>query len=303
MKFEVTILGNSSATPIFHRNPTSQVLNINEKLLMIDCGEGTQQQMLRFGIKFQKIDYILISHLHGDHYFGLVGLLSSMNLNGRKKPLQIFAPIDLLEILNIQFKYSETEITFPLEFKAIDHKNPGLILENNDFSVETISLNHRVPCTGFIIREKQRQRKIIKELITNLNIPAPYIPLLKRGIDFVDKEGVVYKAENLTIEADKPRSYAYCSDTLCDWTYTDRLVNINTLYHETTFMHDMIERATATFHTTTIQAGEVARKVGVEKLLIGHFSARYRDLTPILLETRSVFEETFLANEGETFII
>jgi ribonuclease Z len=303
MKFEVTILGNSSATPIFHRNPTSQILNVNDRLLMIDCGEGTQQQMLRYGIKYQKIDHIFISHLHGDHFFGLVGLLSSMNLNGRKKALKLFGPEKLLEILNLQFKYSDTHISFPLDFYSIDQAKSQLIHENANFTVETVVLNHRIPCTGFIVREKQRLRKVIKDKIAELDIPALYIPLLKKGIDFTDKDGNIHKAVDLTTDPDKPRSYAYCSDTMCDWSYTKHLVDIDTLYHETTFMHDMVERAKATFHTTALEAGEVAKQVGAKKLLIGHFSARYRELMPLLIEARTVFPDTYLANEGETFDI
>lgn len=159
MKFEVTILGNSSATPIFSRNPTSQILNINESLLMIDCGEGTQQQMLLYEIKYNRISDIFISHLHGDHFFGLIGLISSMNLNGRRKPLNLFGPQGLLDIIQIQLKYSDTRLIFDLNFTALDPNNTGLVYETRDFTVETIPLNHRIPCTGFIVREKQRQRK------------------------------------------------------------------------------------------------------------------------------------------------
>ena len=303
MKFEVTILGSSSATPIFHRNPTSQILNINERLLMIDCGEGTQQQMLRYGIKCHKIDHIFISHLHGDHFFGLIGLISSMHLNGRVKTLFLFAPKELQEILDLQFKHSGTIIKFPIEFYATQVKNSEIILETNDFTVETITLNHRIPCTGFIFKQKIKLRKIIKEKTNELEIPAAYYPLLKRGIDFTDTSGNIHKAINLTAEPDTPRSYAYCSDTVADGSYLHHLTDVNTLYHESTFMYDMVDRAKETFHTTALEAGEIAKKMNVEKLLIGHFSARYRDLTPLLLEARSVFSESYLANEGETFMI
>ena len=303
MKFEVTILGSSSATPIFHRNPTSQILNINERLLMIDCGEGTQQQMLRYGIKCHKIDHIFISHLHGDHFFGLIGLISSMHLNGRVKTLFLFAPKELQEILDLQFKHSGTIIKFPIEFYATQVKNSEIILETNDFTVETISLNHRIPCTGFIFKQKIKLRKIIKEKTNELEIPAAYYPLLKRGIDFTDTNGNIHKAINLTADPDTPRSYAYCSDTVADGSYVHHLTAVNTLYHESTFMFDMVDRAKETFHTTALEAGEIAKTTNVEKLLIGHFSARYRDLTPLLLEARSVFAESYLANEGETFMI
>lgn len=303
MKFEVTILGSSSATPIFHRNPTSQILNINERLLMIDCGEGTQMQMLRYGIKYHKIDHVFISHLHGDHFFGLIGLISSMNLNGRSKPLYLFGPENLLEILNIQLKHSSSVLNFSIEFFAIKTDKSEIIYETNDFSVESIILNHRIPCTGFIFRQKQKMRRVIKEKLLEFDIPTQYVPLIKKGIDFTDKNGIVHKAADLTTDADEPKAYAYCSDTVCDWSYTNQLYHVDTLYHETTFLNDMLERAKATFHTTSLEAGEIARKVGARKLLIGHFSARYRDLSPLLIEARSVFPETYLANEGETFII
>ena len=303
MKFEVTILGSSSATPIFNRNPSSQVLNINEKFLMIDCGEGTQQQMLRFGIKYHKIDHIFISHLHGDHFFGLIGLLSSMHLNGRSKTLYLFGPPELQEILDLQFKHSNTILKFPIDFFATQVNQAEIILETNDFFVETFVLNHRIPCTGFKFLQKLKLRKIRKEMVNELEIPASYYPLLKRGIDFVDKEGKTHKAFDLTADPDVPRAYAYCSDTVADGSYIQHLKDVDTLYHESTFMHDMQDRAKETFHTTSLEAAQIANDMNVSKLLIGHFSARYRDLTPLLLEARSVFEETFLANEGETFMI
>jgi ribonuclease Z len=303
MKFEVTILGSSSATPIFHRNPTSQILNINEKLLMIDCGEGTQQQMLRYGIKYHKIDHIFISHLHGDHFFGLIGLISSMHLNGRTKELNLFCPSELKEILDLQFKHSGTTIKFPIEYYFTNTIQSEMILETNDLFVETIILNHRIPCTGFLFKQKLKLRKIIKDKAEELEIPNQYFPLIKKGIDFKDTKGVVHKAIDLTTDPDVPKAYAYCSDTVADGSYLKQLQGIDTLYHESTFMHDMVDRAKETFHTTAFEAAEIAKSNGIKKLLIGHFSARYRDLTPLLLEAREVFPETYLANEGETFII
>lgn len=303
MKFEVTILGSSSATPIFHRNPTSQILNINEKLMMIDCGEGTQQQMLRYGIKYHKIDHIFISHLHGDHFFGLVGLISSMHLNGRSKPLNLYAPPEIKEILELQFKHSGTVIKFPIDYKFTQVNEPEVILETNDLTVETFVLNHRVPCTGFLFKEKQRLRKINKELVEKLNVPQQYYALLKKGIDFIDEQGVKHKAQKLTLDPDIPKTYAYCSDTVADGSYNAHLENVDTLYHESTFMHDMVDRAKETFHTTSYEAANIAAEKKVKKLLIGHFSARYRDLSPMLLEAREIFPETYLAQEGETFMI
>ncbi|MBD3749368.1 MAG: ribonuclease Z [Sphingobacteriales bacterium] len=303
MRFEVTILGSSSATPIFHRNPTSQILNINEKLLMIDCGEGTQQQMLRYGIKYHKIDHIFISHLHGDHFFGLIGLISSMHLNGRTKPLFLFCPAELKTILDLQFLHSGTVIKFPIEYYFTNTQASETILETNDFTVDTFVLNHRIPCTGFFFKQKLKLRKILKDKVSEIGIPNAYFPLLKRGIDYKDADGNIYKANQLTTDPDVPRSYAYCSDTLADGSYLSEIQGVDTLYHESTFMHDMVDRAKETFHTTAFEAAQIAKKLDADKLLIGHFSARYRDLTPLLLEAREVFPETYLANEGETFMI
>ena len=303
MKFEVTILGSSSATPIFNRNPTSQILNVNEKLLMIDCGEGTQQQMLKYGIKYHKIDHIFISHLHGDHYFGLIGLISSMHLNGRTKPLYLFAPPQIKEILELQFKLSATVVKFEIVYFETQNKTPEVILETNDVVVETIVLNHRIPTTGFKFTEKQRLRKINKEIAQELNILPQEYALIKKGFDFTDSKGKVHKAEDLTTDADVPKSYAYCSDTLADGSYLSSLGNVDTLYHESTFMHEMHDRAQETFHTTSLQAATIAKEKGAKKLLIGHFSSRYKTLEALLDEAKFGFENTQLALEGKTFEI
>lgn len=303
MKFEVTILGSSSSTPIFNRNPSAQLLNVNEKFILIDCGEAAQNQLLHFGIKANRIDQIFISHLHGDHYLGLVGLLSSLHLNGRTKPMDIFGPAELKEIIDLQFRYSQTILRYPLNFRSTNSNDPEKIFESHDVQVETFPLDHRIPCTGFKFTEKQRLRKIIKEKIDELAIPAEMIPLIKKGQGFTDKKGRVYSAEELTTEADQPKVYAYCSDTICSWKYLKSLENADTLYHEATFMNDMLGRAEETFHTTALQAGEIALKAKVKRLLIGHFSARYRELEPLLQEARSIFPSTSLAIEGKTFEI
>lgn len=303
MKFEVTILGSSSATPIFNRNPTSQALNINEHLYLIDCGEGTQQQMLRFDIKASRIDHIFISHLHGDHYLGLIGLLSSMHLNGRKKEIKLFGPAHLKEIIDLQFKYSETTLQFPLEFVATNAQKAEVIVNNSDIIVETIPLDHRIECCGFIFKEKKRLRKLIKEKLEELNIPVEYYTALKRGSDYTSASGEVYKNETLTIDSDAPKAYAYCSDTLYNEQYFNQISNVTLLYHEATFLNDMLDRAKDTHHTTALQAAQIALKTNAKKLLIGHFSARYKTLNELLDEARSVFPETELAIEGKTFYI
>lgn len=301
MTFEVTILGSSSATPVYNRNPTAQLLNCNEKFYLIDCGEGTQQQLIKFGLKASKIDYILISHLHGDHYFGLIGLLSSMHLNGRIKPVHIFAPFALKEILDLQFKHSDTHLRYELIYHFVEADQPTVILENSDLTIETIILNHRIPCTGFKFTEKKRLRKIVVEKLEAANVPVEYYALLKRGVDLTLPNGGVLLNVDYTTDSAIPKSYAYCSDTLRDESYFDSIKGCDTLYHEATFLHEMLSRAQETHHTTALQAAEIAIAVGAKKLLLGHFSSRYKTLGPILDEAKAVFENTELALEGHTY--
>ncbi len=303
MTFEVTILGSSSATPVYNRNPTAQLLNCNEKFYLIDCGEGTQQQLIKFGLKASKIDYVFISHLHGDHYFGLIGLLSSMHLNGRIKPLCIFAPLALREILELQFKHSDTHLRYELVYHVIEADKSSVIFENSDVVIETIILNHRIPCTGFKFTEKKRLRKLVVEKLEAANVPIEYYPILKRGVDLTLPNGDVYLNIDYTTDSATPKSYAYCSDTLMDERYFNSIKNCDTLYHEATFLHEMLDRATETHHTTALQAAEIARNVGTKRLIIGHFSSRYKTLAPILEEAKSVFEDTELAIEGHTYQI
>jgi ribonuclease Z len=303
MKFEVTILGSSSATPIYNRNPTSQALNINDRLYLIDCAEGTQQQMLHFGIKASRIDYIFISHLHGDHYLGLIGLLSSMHLNGRIKPLAIFAPAPLKEIINLQLKYSETTLQYAIDYIDTNPDQPEVILDNQDIIVETIPLDHRIACTGFLFKQKKRNRKLIKEKIEQLNIPIEYYTALKKGMDYTATNGTIIKNSMVTTAPESPKSYAFCSDTIYSEQYFKQISGADLLYHESTFLNDMLERAQSTYHTTALQAGQVALQTGAHKLLLGHFSARYKTLNEILEEAQTVFPNSELAIEGKTFII
>ncbi|WP_428331329.1 ribonuclease Z [Mucilaginibacter sp.] len=303
MKFEVTILGSSSATPIFNRNPTAQALNINDRLFLVDCGEGTQQQMLRFDVKASRIDHIFISHLHGDHYLGLVGLISSMHLNGRIKPLTIYGPPPLKEIIEMQLKFSETTLQYPLLFKFTDPTKAELILDNQDVAVETIPLDHRIACTGFLFKEKKRLRKLLKDKLEALNVPVEFFSALKKGLNYVAPDGTVYKNDTLTTDSSEPKTYAYCSDTMYNEAYFKQISNVTLLYHEATFLNNMLDRANETHHTTALQAGEIALLTHAKRLLIGHFSARYKTLNELLDEARSVFPETELAIEGKTFMV
>lgn len=303
MKFELTILGSSSATPVFNRNPSAQLLNCNEKFYLIDCGEGTQQQLIKFGIKASKIDTIFISHLHGDHYFGLIGLISTMHLNGRIKPLYVYGPAALKDILDIQFKYSDTVLRFELVFNPVVADEPRVIFQNQDVVVETIIMNHRIPCTGFKFSEKKRLRKVIADKLEEAGIAPEYYPLLKKGLDLTLPGGRFIKNSDYTVDSDAPKSYCYCSDTLADGSYLESLRNCTVLYHEATFLHELLERANTTHHSTALQAAEIAREVGAGKLIIGHFSSRYKVLLPLLEEAKAKFHSTELALEGHTYSI
>lgn len=303
MKFEVLILGNSSATPIYERHPTSQIVNYNQQLFLIDCGEGTQMQLFRYGIKSNKIKHIFISHLHGDHYFGLIGLLSSMHLSGRKSSLNIYGPQGLKEILQIQFDYSDTVLRYELNFHVTDPSEKQVLLELPMLEVSSFPLTHRIPCTGFRFDEKQRARSLIKEKIEDLEIPIPYLSGIKKGLDYNDPSGRVYRNEELTLPAPKSRSYVYCSDTRKDVSYFSFIQEADLLYHETTFLHELQERAIETCHSTAHEAAEVAKEVGANRLLLGHYSARYKDLRPLLDEARSVFPSSQLSVEGRWYLV
>lgn len=301
MKFEVLILGNSSATPMFDRHPTAQIINFNEQYYLIDCGEGTQMQLHRYGVKSNKISHIFISHLHGDHYLGLVGLLSSMNLHGRFSDLHLYGPQALIEIINLQLKYSDTHLQYNLIFHPTNPNDPELIFKNNTMSVTSFPLKHRVDTTGFRFDEAKRPASIIREKIQNLNIPTVFLSQLKQGTDCVDMDGTVYKASELTKPAPAARSYAYCSDTLAFQSYISSISQVDLLYHESTFLHELLSRAETTFHSTALQAAQVAKDVGAKKLLLGHYSARYKDLEPLLNEAKSEFDNTQLSFEGKWY--
>jgi ribonuclease Z len=303
MSFEVTILGSSSATPIYNRNPSAQLLHCKDKFYLIDCGEGTQQQLNRFNLKASKIDYIFISHLHGDHYFGLIGLLSSMHLNGRVKPLQLFGPAALMEILELQFKHSETLVRYPIEFTAITADMSTVIFENGDLKVETIILNHRISCTGFKFTEQLRPRKLLVDKLETADVSIAYYPLLKKGLDLTLPDGTVYLNQDYTTDPIPPKSYAYCSDTLADGSYLEALGHCTVIYHEATFLQELLDRANVTHHSTAMQAAEVAKHVQATQLIIGHFSSRYKLLQPLLDEARTIFPNTVLAIEGQTYTV
>lgn len=303
MIFEVSILGSSSATPIYQRHPTAQLIKYQERFFLVDCGEGTLIQMNRYKIRFHKINHIFISHLHGDHYLGLMGLISTMHLQGRTNDLHVFAPEDLREIIDIQLKYSETQLRYKLIFHPLDASRRELVYEDEDISVHTIPLSHRIACTGFIFNEKPHLRKLRKDMLHRYNIPVEVLEDLKNGLDFEMEDGTRIPNEELTTDPRPARSYAYCSDTCYDERLIPVVSKVDLLYHEATFMNDMANRATETFHSTAAQAATIAQKAQVRRLIIGHFSARYKNLYPLLDEAREVFTNTTLALEGDRFLI
>ncbi len=301
MTFRLKILGSNSAAPAFNRNQTAQVLQTQHARFLIDCGEGTQLRLPRSRVKINKINHIFISHLHGDHYFGLVGLLSTMHLFGREKELNIYGPSAIKEIIDIQLTHSQTELNYKINYFYTDVEDGDVLFEDSHLSVIKFPLNHRIFCTGFLFREKPKKPRIIKEKIPE-NFSMANLGKLKKGEDIFDEQGnLLYRNEELTRPPKKPRSYAYCSDTRYDERILEYIREVDLLYHEATFTRDMEARAFNTFHSTAEQAAHMARKANAGKLLLGHYSVRYRELDPLLEEARKVFPESYLAIEG-TFV-
>lgn len=302
-EFEVTVLGNTSSIPVHGRNPTAQVVRYHQDYLLIDCGEGTQMQLKKFKIKSSKISSIFISHLHGDHYLGLVGLLSSYNLNGRTKPLSIYGPKGLDEIITTQFKWSGTQLVYSLTFRETNPNQETLILETKNLKVYSFPMKHRLPTTGFRIEEKFRLLNLIKEKLLAENPPIEAIKSLRQGNDFQADSGKTYTVADLAYPPEKLRTYAFCSDTIFDPELVPYLDGVTLLYHESTFMEDQKERAKITFHSTAKEAAEIAKRAKVGQLLLGHFSSRYGDLSGLLEEAQTIFSNSNLSTQGETYSI
>lgn len=301
--FDITILGCSSALPAFGRYPSSQLLHMAGRYLLIDCGEGTQMQLRRYSLKFQRIDHIFISHLHGDHYLGLPGLLSSMHLLGRTEPLNIYADQGLAEILDVNNRYSGTTLRYPVHFHSLNFSDPSILFEDDKVKISTLILKHTIPCCGFIFEEKQRPRKLIKEKIEELQVPIAALESLKLGNDYTTPEGTVIPNRELTTDPLPPRKYGYCSDTSYNKDIVPQLKGADLIYHEATFMEDMRYRAEQTMHSTAKDAATIAKEANAKHLLLGHFSARYKNLEPLQDEARSVFPESYLAVEGEKYFV
>jgi len=301
MPIKLTILGTSSALPTSERFPSAHVLNAHERLYLIDCGEGTQMQLRRNRIRFGKINHIFISHLHGDHLFGLYGLLSTLSLMGRGTPLNLYAPENFHSMLLSHLGDFDINLNYEINFISLSGKNPVVILDEKYITVTSFPLDHRVPAYGFLFREKPYERNIVKEAIEKYDIPGVRIPAIKKGEDFITGDGVVIKNEEITIPGREPLSYAYCSDTKYFKRLASFVKGVDLLYHEATFDAGMEELAQTTGHSTTSDAARTADSAGAKALIIGHFSARYRDIRPLVEEARTVFPRTFPAIDGHTY--
>lgn len=300
-KFEVHILGCGSALPTTRHNATSQVIDLRDKLYMIDCGEGTQSQYRRVGLSFSRLGHIFISHLHGDHCFGLMGLISTLGLLGRTATLHIHAFPELEELMRPWLKYFCEGMPYEVEFHSFPHGCTDIIYEDRSVSVQAFPLSHRVPCCGFIFQEKPTAAHIKREMIDFYEIPFSQINRIKNGEDYITPEGKVIPNARLTIPAAAPRKYVYCSDTRFNANNVQYMRQADLLFHEATFADDRAARAEQTFHSTARQAAEMARLSQAKHLLIGHYSARYTDEGILLQEAREVFPHTSLAEEGKCF--
>lgn len=299
---KVTILGNNSALPAFGRHPTSQVISVYGDLLMLDCGEGAQIQMQRYGLKWSKLQYIFISHMHGDHYFGLPGLVNSMSLLGRTLPLHIYAPAPLEGILNDILQVADTVLNYPLHFHPLPEGDATLV-DNDIIQVRCFPVIHRIPCHGFTIERKTKGRKLLPEKCIEHEIPAYYYEKLKEGADYERKDGVVIKNEWVTTDGPSPKKYAYCADTIFTESFLQYIAGADTIYHECTYLEADAVKAAARFHSTAMQAARIAQMANARQLLLGHFSSKYRDLEPFRTEASSIFPNVQVTIEGAAYEI
>ncbi|HEY5462509.1 MAG TPA: ribonuclease Z [Hanamia sp.] len=296
----VTILGNNSAVPAHNRHPTSQVLQTADHLMLIDCGEGTQMQMRLYKIRRSRINHIFISHLHGDHYFGLIGLLNSLALNNRTDDLHIYAPAKLQSIIEIQMDAAGANLPYTLYFHNLEKEE--IIFEDKKLSVECFQVKHRIECWGFIFREKKNPRKINMVQVKKYKVPNSFFENLHQGEDFVNAKNELIKNKLLTIAVEPPKSYAYCADTAYFESICEKIKGVDMVYHETTYLSDLEEKAISRFHSTSKQAATVAKNAGAKKLLMGHFSSIYDSLEKFKEEARVIFENSEIAEEGVCYL-
>ena len=298
---KLNILGCYSATPRTFTNPTSQVLEIRNHLFLIDCGEGTQVQLRRNKIKFSRIKHIFISHLHGDHYFGLVGLISTFRLLKREADLHIYGPKGLKEVITLQMKLSDSWTNYNLYFHELTSKTSELIFEDDKVEVHTIPLQHRIYTNGFLFKEKEGERKLNMTAIENEDIDVAYFRKLKQGYDVENNTGDIIKNESVTLAPSKSKSYAFCSDTAYDEAKISLIHGVDVLYHESTFLEKHANLCEPTKHSSAKEAATIAKKSGVGKLILGHYSTRYDDLSLFKTEAQTIFDNVQLAEDGKVF--
>ena len=303
MALSLTILGSNSALPTSDRYPTAQILNVSERFFLIDCGEGTQMQLRRNKINFNKINQIFLSHLHGDHIFGLMGLISTFGLLGRRNALHIHAHGDLKGLLAPHLDYFCADLPYQVIFHDLTYDEPKIVYEDKKVTVESFPLSHRVPTCGFLFKEKPKQANIRKEAIQKYKLEVREIVAIKAGENFIGENGKPVPPEELIIPAPKPLSYAFCSDTRYYRRVIPTIKGVDLLYHEATFAHELKDLAKRTSHTTAKQAATIARDAEVGQLLLGHFSSRYKDLTPLLDEAKAVFENTVLVRDNAVYSV
>lgn len=297
-KFELHILGCGAALPTTRHFATSQVVNLRDKLFMIDCGEGAQMQLRKSRLKFSRLNHIFISHLHGDHCFGLMGLISTFGLLGRTAELHIHSPKGLEELLTPMLNFFCHTLAYKVIFHEFDTRQTSVVYEDRSMTVTTIPLQHRIPCCGFLFAEKARPNHIIRDMVDFYKVPVYELNRIKNGSDYVTPEGEVIANTRLTRPSDPPRKYAYCSDTIFRPEIVEQLSGVDLLFHEATFAESELARAKETYHTTAAQAARIALEAGVRQLVIGHFSARYEDESILLKEASAVFPNTILAKEN-----
>ena len=298
---KLNILGCYSATPRTFTNPTSQVLEINNHIFLIDCGEGTQVELRRHKIKFNRIKHIFISHLHGDHFFGLVGLISTFRLLGRDTELHIHSPKGLKEVITLQMKLANSWTNYKLTFHELTNKNSEIVFEDDKVEVHTIPLDHRIYTNGFLFKEKLGDRKLDMNAVLNEDIDVSYYRKLKQGFDVTNEAGVLVKNESVTLPPNKPKSYAFCSDTAYSESIIPIIKDVDVLYHESTFLEQNAKLAAPTKHSTAKQAASIAKQANVGQLILGHYSTRYDDLNVFKTEAQTIFENVKLGDDGKIF--
>lgn len=296
--FELLILGSSSAMPSADRFPSAQILNIQEALFLIDCGEATQNRLFEHRTHWNRITYILISHMHGDHVFGLPGLITTFCHLGRQEPLILVGPEGLEEFLNASIQYSHSHLTFEIKYIKVNHLNSECIFDDGELVIQTIPLYHRVPTIGYLFKVNMITRKLNLDKMESLSIPVHEFKKITQGEDIEDNEGTVYHAEDLSTVESWHCSYAYCSDTKYNEAIIPLIDQVDVLYHETTYLNELADKAEATGHATAYQAATLALKARVGALVTGHYSSRYKSLYPLLEECKSIFENTILGREG-----